>query len=60
MKGLGGTGLGLLTTQKIVHEHGGNIHVETEEGKGSTFKICLPRNRLPILIENKSENELLE
>ncbi|KPA15302.1 ATP-binding region, ATPase-like domain protein [Candidatus Magnetomorum sp. HK-1] len=55
-KGLGGTGLGLLTTQKIIQEHGGNIIMDSEEGKGTIFKICLPRNRLPILIEDDEHN----
>ncbi|MBU0995989.1 MAG: PAS domain-containing protein [Proteobacteria bacterium] len=46
-KGLGGTGIGLLTTKKIVQEHGGKIELQSEEGKGTTFRIRLPRNRLP-------------
>lgn len=46
-KGLGGTGLGLLMTKKIVHEHGGTIDLSTEPGKGTTFRISLPRHRLP-------------
>lgn len=46
-KGTGGTGLGLLTTKKIVHEHGGNIEMDSEKDKGSYFRITLPRNRLP-------------
>ena len=48
-KGLRGTGLGLLVTRKTVEEHGGRIGVESELGKGSTFRIVLPRARLPIL-----------
>lgn len=46
-KGTGGTGLGLLTTKKIVQEHGGIIEMETEPGQGTTFRIRLPRSRLP-------------
>jgi signal transduction histidine kinase len=46
-KGGGGTGLGLLTTRKIVQEHGGTIDFESEEDKGSIFRLCFPRKRLP-------------
>ncbi len=38
-----GTGLGLLNTQKIVHEHGGEIMVESKVGVGTTFSVRLKR-----------------
>ena len=46
-KGLGGSGLGLLMTKKIVQEHGGRIEYESEAGQGTIFRIRLPRNCLP-------------
>jgi PAS domain S-box-containing protein len=38
-----GTGLGLATSYSIVHRHGGHVAVRSEEGKGATFCIWLPR-----------------
>jgi signal transduction histidine kinase len=37
-----GTGLGLHITHRIVEDCGGEIRVESEEGVGTTFTICLP------------------
>jgi len=43
-----GTGLGLLTTKRIVHQHGGRISFTSKEGEGSVFRIELPRGALPV------------
>ncbi len=37
-----GTGMGLSVVHGIIQEHGGEIRVESEEGKGTTFYIDLP------------------
>ncbi len=39
---LGGTGLGLAIVKHIAQAHGGNVSVQSEEGKGTTFFITLP------------------
>jgi len=37
-----GTGLGLSITYATVHNHDGQIIVESKEGVGTTFKVMLP------------------
>lgn len=38
----GGMGLGLAIVRQIVEAHGGNVRVESDMGKGTTFWICFP------------------
>ena len=38
-----GTGLGLSISWEIVHHHGGRIEVESEAGRGTLFRVVLPR-----------------
>lgn len=39
------TGLGLYVSYNIIKNHGGDIKVESKEGSGTTFIVCLPKQK---------------
>lgn len=51
-----GSGLGLMIVQRIVRAHGGRIDLESDVGRGTTFRIWLPlHERKPRLLEAPAE-----
>ncbi|MFT3856952.1 MAG: phosphate regulon sensor histidine kinase PhoR [Aquabacterium sp.] len=42
----GGTGLGLSIVKHVVQRHGGELRITSEKGKGSTFTLTVPANRV--------------
>jgi len=54
-----GTGLGLSTTYGIVEEHGGEIHVASKPGRGTTFKLHFPLAPSEEDEEQESPNEMI-
>ncbi len=48
-KEYGGTGLGLVICKRLTEMMGGEIHLESEPGKGSTMTVLLPSARDPVM-----------
>jgi len=45
---VGGTGLGLATVDRCAREHGGEVWVRSQIGKGTTFAVWLPLKQKPV------------
>ena len=50
-----GTGLGLSLSYGIVQKHNGIIDVQTESGRGTTFRVTLPKLQPPTNLSNERD-----
>lgn len=55
-----GSGLGLLIVRRIVREHGGEIEIESTEGKGTRIMIYLPKGERTVRLLGQSEDTVID
>ena len=51
-----GTGLGLFVVNYILDEYNGKIEVQSQQGKGTTFRVLLPVAKVPAEIADEDED----
>jgi two-component system nitrogen regulation sensor histidine kinase NtrY len=54
-----GTGLGLAIVQSVISDHGGTVAVKSQPGRGTTFRIELPRNLDKLRAVPEPESQVL-
>ena len=54
-----GTGLGLSMVYGIIKQHGGSIKVESKLGKGTKFRVYLPRAKMDLKIPKETNSEII-